>query len=299
MAGAQSNIRSFLASPRGAGRLTNTFLLMGSIGLIGVAGKTAPSFLEDLNLYDPLYPPTSGLNILRDQPLNHVAFGSIAQLLPATSCRHSFILKSRQSSPPALDERPSPTSTYKVAALCRSCRRHVLLAVDYSIRWDGDPCPNEQSPLHHLVHSPWRESLARNQWLAQYPESQDEIYTFECSSSTCSAMVFVHLSPPVVSAEAVHVLTAKDLLKQRTDDAFRTKAGHVEGMKHPSPIDVLIDLRKYIQNTWTKDVRSIRLDNKRFMVRFGPEGRACKEVLESLGFTFKVRRPDFDSSHFT
>jgi len=62
-------------------------------------------------------------------------------------------------------------------------------------------------------------------------------------------------------------------------------------MKRPMPIDVLVDLRAYIQNAWRKEERAqISLDNKRFVVRFGPEGKACSEVLEMLGFELQVSR---------
>ena len=76
----------------------------------------------------------------------------------------------------------------------------------------------------------------------------------------------------------------RDLLRQRTEDAFRTNAGHVEGMKYPTPMDVLVDLQKYLKNSWSKDPRPISADNKRFVVRFGPEGTACKDILEKLHF---------------
>lgn len=83
-----------------------------------------------------------------------------------------------------------------------------------------------------------------------------------------------------------------DLLRQRTQDAFREREGNTEGMKHPGPVDVLTDLRAYIKNSWRapEDVKykSINLSNRRFIVRFGPEGNACKDVLEHLGFQLVV-----------
>lgn len=92
-------------------------------------------------------------------------------------------------------------------------------------------------------------------------------------------------------SEAVNYLVDKDALRKRTTEAFELNRGHTEGMKEPSPSDVLSDLRKYIVNALTSNGQSraeIRLDNKRFAVRFGPEGRACVEVLEYIGFTLKV-----------
>lgn len=112
---------------------------------------------------------------------------------------------------------------------------------------------------------------------------------YECSSKKCSAVVTVHMSPPVLPPDAIHMLVDKDLLAKRTNAAFEAKAGHTEGMKRPSPLDVLADLRAYFRNSWTRSSASeISLDNKRFVVRFGPEGTACRKVLELLGFQLKV-----------
>ncbi len=63
-------------------------------------------------------------------------------------------------------------------------------------------------------------------------------------------------------------------------------------MRHPGPMDVLLDLRAYLRNSWrAKDdpkFKSINLSNKRFIVRFGPEGSACRDMLEHLGFILVV-----------
>lgn len=125
----------------------------------------------------------------------------------------------------------------------------------------------------------------------------DEIHVYECSSKTCSAIVTAHLSPPVIPPEAIHVLVDPELLAKRTNAAFEFKAGHTEGMKRPSPLDVLSDLRAYLRNSWTRSSASeISLDNKRFLVRFGPGGSACRRVLELLGFELKVSRSTLETS---
>lgn len=86
------------------------------------------------------------------------------------------------------------------------------------------------------------------------------------------------------------MLVDKELLAKRTDAAFDLKKGHTEGMKRPSPLDVLSDLRAYFRNAWKRDSHTeIALDNKRFVVRFGPDGVACRDVLVLLGFELKVR----------
>jgi ubiquitin carboxyl-terminal hydrolase 25/28 len=253
-----------------------------------LSGKTAPTFVEDLALHDPLHPPPSGFNLLTEPCLGLVFTAQLGHLLHPETCRHAFSTKDRQSLLPALDERPGPNSVYKVSAVCKYCRLHVQVKVDYTVRWEDKPCPNEDNPVHHLVPAPWQEQLARNKWSSKNPQSPDIINVFECSSKTCSAAVTVQVAPPILSPNAIHTLVDKNLLKGRTDEAFRTRAGQVEGMKYPTPMDVLLDLRQYLRNAQRKENRPISVENKRFMVRFGPEGAACRDVLESLKFTYKV-----------
>ncbi|EXJ74405.1 uncharacterized protein A1O5_02701 [Cladophialophora psammophila CBS 110553] len=269
MAGVQGNIRSFIAPIKGSGR-------------------TAPAFLEDLTLYEPWRDSKDLPNLLADSPLKFIHAPYLADLLPLHSCRHKFGLKPKQSQPPAVDERPGPQSIWTVAAFCQVCRVHLHVKVDYTIRFDDDPCPSFEHPLHHLVRSEFQEPLERNVWKRQNPDSQDEIYTYKCSSLTCSATITVRFSPPVLRQSDIHTLTDPALLRQRTEDAFREREGHTEGMRHPGPMDVLLDLRAYLKNSWRArgdpKYRSINLSNRRFIVRFGPEGTACKDVLEHLGF---------------
>jgi len=87
------------------------------------------------------------------------------------------------------------------------------------------------------------------------------------------------------------MLVDKELLAKRTAAAFEWKKGYTEGMRRPSPLDVLVDLRTYIGNTWKSGAqREISGTNKRFAVRYGPDGTACKDVLEMLGFEYEVSR---------
>lgn len=215
-------------------------------------------------------------------------------------------MKPRQSQPPAQDERPGPDTVWTVAAFCLVCRVHVHVKVDYTTRFEHAPCPSAEHPLHHLVRSEFQEPLERNLWRRQNPNSEDEIYTFKCSSSTCSATVSVRFSPPVLRPNDVRTLTNPDLLSQRTGEAFRRQEGQTEGMKNPTPADVLCDLRSYIKNSWKANSDSkfslIKLTNKRFIVRFGPDGTACRDVLEHLGFqlepgnAWKVPEPIYEES---
>ena len=251
-------------------------------------GRTAPTFINDLEVYDFRHPTPSGLNVLTDPPTRWMNIGSLGELLPENSCPHNFSTKTNQSQAPLLDARPQPDSIYRISAVCQKCRTHIQIIVDYTVRWRPGPCPNLHHPLHHLVHSPWKENVARNGDTKKEHNANGLIYAFECSSDTCSASVYVHLTPPRLLDMHVRTLTDKRLLEQRTSEAFETQAGHLEGMKHPSPVEVLSDLRAYVRNAWGKESRPINLENKRFIVRFGPQGHACSEVLEYIGFTLEV-----------
>ena len=252
-------------------------------------GRTAPSLLEDINLYDFQRPSPSGVNVLRDEPLQWARDFTISTLLPTGSCLHVFCTKGSQSQLPLLDSRPEASSSYKVAAVCRKCRTHIQLIVDYTARDDMAPCPNAVHPLHHLVHAPWREEVTRKEENGRIHDWKGETYAFECTSRTCSAVILIRLEPPRLSPHLVNVLTDQVMLNNRTEAAFKVGQGRLEGFKHPSSLEVMSDLRKYLQNAWiSKDSRPIRLDNKRFMLRFGPDGEECKELLEFVGFKLEV-----------
>lgn len=163
------------------------------------------------------------------------------------------------------------------------------MTVDYTARGGVVPCPNVAHPLHHLVHSPRGEEAARKEQNSSDPGRKGEVYAFECTSRNCPAIVWVCLESPRLLPDMVRTLTDPAMLKARTDAAFKVGQGRLEGFKHPSALEVISDLRKYIQNTRTsKDSKTIRLDNKRFVVRFGPDGEDCKELLEFIGFTLEV-----------
>lgn len=245
--------------------------------------------LEDLILFDARYADQAGRNLLEDGPPAFSDAGYIGHALPADSCLHEFCLKKRQSAPPALDERPNSTSVWQAAAICKKCRVHLLLEVDYTAAWQDEPCPTWHNPLHHLVNSSWRRDVALRELRKDVTYNSDQLYVYECSARKCSAVVTVRLSPPNFSEEALHILLDKEQLRQRTVAAFESKKGQTEGMKSPTPLDVLVDLRAYFRNTWVRDgPTAISLDNKRFVVRFGPGGEPCRAVLESIGFELKV-----------
>lgn len=304
MAGLQGNIRSFIAPIKGSGTYSELRVCEEEAINLDASGRTAPALLQDLTIYEPWQ--TTLHNLLADSPLHLSQSQYLGEFIDLESCRHRFALKPRQSHSPAQDERPGPDTVWTVAVYCLVCRLHLHVKVDYTIRFEQEPCPTAEHPLHHLVRSELQETLDRNQWKSQNPNSEDEIHTFKCSSSTCSATVTIRFSPPVLRPNDVHTLTNPDLLRLRTEEAFRRQGGRTEGMKNPTPTDVLCDLRSYLKNAWEANsdpkFSLIKLTNKRFIVRFGPDGIACRDVLEHLGFqlepghAWKVPAPIYEES---
>jgi ubiquitin carboxyl-terminal hydrolase 25 len=227
--------------------------------------------------------------VLRDVPLYYSGYNNVAALLPADSCRHFWCAKSNQDVLPALDARPGPDSVYKFAGVCRRCRAHVELEINYTVRWEPEPCPNATHPVHHFLHSPWREGVAKDESILGDAGGNAETFAFECSSPTCSATVFVRLKPPELSEEHIRLLTDRGLLNRRTEEVISSEPTRFEGHKKPNPVDVLSDLRSYLKNSFDGESRPIKADNKRFTLRFGIDGQACKEVLNFLGFKYEVR----------
>lgn len=254
-----------------------------------LVGRTAPTLLQDIALYDPHFQSLPGGNLLADGPINFGGAQYLYQYLTEAGCRHVYLLQPRQTKVPALDERPNEESIYQVAAVCQKCRIHLVLRVDYTGTWKGHPCPNAEHSLHHLVRSTYQDNLAHSKLVQVDPNGGGELYAYQCSSPTCAAVVTVCLTPEVLGDPAVHILIDPELLKQRTDEAFAARSGDTEGMRRPSATDVLTDLRTYIKNAWKNESKNeISLDNKRFAVRFGPGGTRCAEVLEALYFVLKV-----------
>jgi len=65
-----------------------------------------------------------------------------------------------------------------------------------------------------------------------------------------------------------------------------------EGYKKPTPVDVISDLITYLKNSVDQqESKIIKADNKRFILRFGLDGQACKEMLSFLGFKYEVSFP--------
>lgn len=242
---------------------------------------------------------------MQDNILSFTRGQTLGAFLHPHNCRHAFWSKPRQSSPLVSDDQADPYAKSSVAAICGKCRTHLHLEIDHSDGWQSSPCPNAENPLHHFIRADWREGTERRAWEETMLGSPAEITVFQCSAEGCSATLNVRYTPPVLREDIVHTLTDREILKQRTEAAFKLSEGNTQGMKPPIVIDVLSDLRIYLTNAWKKDSsqRNIKMSNKRFLVRFGPNGDACKDVLETLRFRrdsqnqcWHVPDPNFDDS---
>jgi ubiquitin carboxyl-terminal hydrolase 25 len=104
--------------------------------------------------------------------------------------------------------------------------------------------------------------------------------------------VFVRLRSPVLSDGYVRLLTDRALINQRAEEVIDSDPARFEGYKKPTPVDVLSDLITYLKNSADQqESRPIKADNKRFILRFGLDGQACKEMLSYLGFRHEVSFP--------
>jgi ubiquitin carboxyl-terminal hydrolase 25/28 len=142
--------------------------------------------------------------------------------------------------------------------------------------------------LHHLVYQSGRQKNGLP-LPEETPKGQvAETYHYQCSYISCSAMVSLRILSPILSPESIRLLTDKDLLRKRAEEATAMYAESMEGMGDPQPINVLDNLRLYVTNALRNPQRSkpISSVNKRFMHSFGVEGAACKELLEFLEFMY-------------
>ncbi|KAA6408891.1 MAG: hypothetical protein FRX48_07235 [Lasallia pustulata] len=241
-------------------------------------GKTAPRLLQDLLLYDPCHPPSSGYNLLAELPVPFENARQLPGIRRKGSCEHRLVLKPNQCLLPELDTRPEPSTVYQLAAHCLECRCHVKVVVDY--RGEGAglmPCPTEDVPLHHFLLTTQSNGRLED---ATGPRENSWVQTqqFQCSSMTCRAAVTIQVRPPRLTTEWVTLLSDKDAIKERAEKAMAEDPVRFEGHAPPSPVQVLINLRLYIANAMKDpDGRRILGNNKKWMLCLGD---ACADLLD-------------------
>ncbi|KGO65772.1 Peptidase C19, ubiquitin carboxyl-terminal hydrolase 2 [Penicillium italicum] len=255
---------------------------------INHTGKTAPRLIHDVQLYDPAHDPDTGRNLLSETPpIYPEGYNGPPAFISPEACRHQYVLKEDQTFMSEPEHRRRPGTSSKVSAICTKCRCHLQVVVNYTTHTSALG-QNQGKHLHHLVYMSGRQKngLALPE---ETPKGQvAETYHYQCSYIFCSAMVSLRILSPILSPEFIHLMTDKELLRKRAEEATAAYPESMEGMGDPQPINVLDNLRLYITNALRNPQRSkpISSVNKRFMHSFGVEGAACKESLEFLEFMY-------------
>lgn len=255
-----------------------------------ITGKTAPRLVQDVQDYDPAHPPGTGRNLLSDvPPVYPEHYNGPQDFISSLACRHQYARKEMQTFLSQPDQRRNTGTPSRVSAMCTKCRTHLQVVVNYAGAI-GQSGQNLSGHIHHFVYKSGRQRGGASP-VEVTPKGQvAESFHYECSYLSCSAAASIRVLSPVLADDRVRLLTDVDLLAERTDAAIAAYPERMEGIARPPPINVLANLRIYITNA-IRDVqhsKSISAVNKRFMACFGVEGRPCGELLEFLGFTFKV-----------
>lgn len=246
---------------------------MATIHISG-PGKTAPKLLADFLQLDP---QKNGVgNILASHP---PPVGDGAPPTPhRDACKHEYAVKTNQSVTPPLDARPTASSHYKLAVVCKRCRLHADIRINYQQATDA--CPTSESQLHHFQRAEGLDDTG----------SAHIRYGWQCTSSTCQALLTITFKLPKLGAQERILLTDTSKLRSRYDDVVRDDPER-EGIRLATPVEPLTRLRKYIKDALNPDhdKRVFPGNNKRFMEAFGLYGQDCRQLLENLGFRYSVR----------
>ncbi|KAK0263072.1 ubiquitin-specific protease ubp2 [Friedmanniomyces endolithicus] len=235
-------------------------------------GKTAPKLCEDFLDFDPSNAARCA-NLLagHSPPVGEGQYLSYK----IGSCRHDYTTKHTQSVTPPLDFRPDGTTQYKLAAVCKKCRLHAAVSIDY--RRATKPCPNNEYPLHHFQRLPDEDVTSPTQIL----------YAWQCSAPQCEAHLQIAYRQPRLSDADRDLLTNTDRLKRRFEAAVAEDPNR-DGMRQATPMDALARLRKYLKDSLNPahNRRTFPAANKRFMEAFGVQRHDCMELLQRLGFQY-------------
>lgn len=236
-------------------------------------GKTAPKLFQDFLLFDPLK-TTPNRNLLADHP---PPVGEGPQIGPSIgSCKHEYTTKSSQSVTPPLDLRPDGTTQYKVATVCKKCRIHADVRIDYAR--STNPCPNSEYPLHHFQRLKGQSD----------DQTTDSIrWAWQCSAPQCQASLQICFRRGRLTEKERNLLTDTEQLKRRYEAVLRDDPNR-DGVRQATPMEALVRLRKYVKDSLDPKHgrRSFPANNKRFMEAFGVHGEDCRPLIERLGFKY-------------
>jgi ubiquitin carboxyl-terminal hydrolase 25 len=235
-------------------------------------GKTAPKLHQDIFRFDPL--KTGRGNVLKDNP---PPVGEGPQPSPAIgSCSHDYTIKRSQSVTPPLDLRPDGRTKYKLALVCKKCRIHTDVKIDYTRA--TNPCPNSDYPVHHF--QPLDEDVVTGNRIS---------YSWQCSAPQCQAHLQISYRMARISDKEKDLLTNTELLRRRYETLVATEPER-EGLRQAVPMEALSRLKKYTSDALKPDRSrdSFPANNKRFQEAFGVEGQDCHSLLTRLGFKYAV-----------
>lgn len=237
-------------------------------------GKTAPKLLADFLQFDPQ--KNIGGNILTTHP-PLVGEGQ-APAPHRDACKHDYTVKHNQSVTLPLDARPDPSSNYKLAVVCKKCRLHVDIRLNY--QQATEPCPTSEKQLHHFQRADGLDDTGHAHIR----------YGWQCSNATCQALLTTTFKLPRISAPERNLLTDTSKLRARFDAVVQDDPER-EGIRLATPVDALTRLRRYIKDALKPehDKRVFPANNKRFMEAYGLHGRDCRDLLQKLGFRYNVR----------
>jgi ubiquitin carboxyl-terminal hydrolase 25/28 len=178
--------------------------------------------------------------------------------------------------------------------MCSKCRCHLQVVVNYTSNMQMFNQTLKGEHTHHLVYKSGRQKNGLSMPEVTNRGQVAETFHYQCSYTSCAAMVSLRILSPVLGPEYIHLMTDRELLRERAEQAIATYRDTMEGMGSPEPINVLEILRLYITNALRNHQRSkpIAPGNKRFMHSFGAEGAACKDLLEYLEFVYDKVRDD-------
>ncbi|KAL1303261.1 hypothetical protein AAFC00_006675 [Neodothiora populina] len=231
-------------------------------------GKTAPKLISDFYLFDPNH-VLKNYNVLVDPPPPWEDGKPLPHLLDSKSCRHEYITEPLQSLFPELDERPRHGTVWKCASVCKKCRLHADVVLDF--RQGGSAvCPNAHFPLHHF-------------------KAKDSVFTgtsmhfqFTCTSWGCRAALTVTYTIPFMSKETIDLLTNQDNLARRYRAVLEDDPGRKDVVV-TTPVEALYRLKRYTDDSLnpTHMKRHFPARNKKFLGAFGQD---CNHFLLGLGF---------------
>ncbi|KAF2764303.1 cysteine proteinase [Teratosphaeria nubilosa] len=232
-------------------------------------GKTAPKLHQDLLKFDPLRKDKGG-NVLTDCTKPDVE----GPFTGAGSCQHEYTTKSGQSVLPPLDLRPDGSTKFKHAVICKKCRIHVAVKIEYAR--PTNPCPTSEYPIHHFRHLERDEATASR-----------ITYHWQCSAPQCQAHLQISFRPARISNVQKDLLTNTENLKRRYEAVVADDPSR-EGLRQANPMEALSRLRRYVSDAQKPDRKrdAFPADNKRFMEAFGVRGEDCRELFQGYGFRY-------------